>query len=269
MPEFRFGWQHAELRFVVSVFETVLVEFHLGSKGKNCSKIKIYQVQYEGGTLPRPEFRHRHPVTTALCRDDLRQRNPRRQELNPILYQKGYVVVKTVQIEMLFIFFTQTFSRLEHSFHRFSRILVIRAHSLSAHIVSIRLNVGRRLDVVLAAQSLHRIMCVGMKCKDYKISSPHHWSKLALRKPLGRRVRLHLLSLEMSISLLETNIVLTPLLEDGVFGLPQFEHDDLNPIRVHDAALGQEPARLVHRVLVQPHEPVDGSFTDLETRQVR
>ena len=95
------------------------------------------------------------------------------------------------------------------------------------------------------------------------ISNPHHWSKLAPRKPLRRSVRLQLLSLH---SLPEANVVLTSLLEDCVLGLPQLMHDDLYSIRVHDAALGQEPARLVHRVLVQSNEPVDCALSDLETR---
>ena len=60
--------------------------------------------------------------------------------------------------------FSQTFSRLEHRLQRFGRVLIVGAgavaiaHSLSAHVVGIRLDVGRRLYVILATQGLHRIM---------------------------------------------------------------------------------------------------------------
>ena len=66
----------------------------------------------------------------------------------------------------------QTFSRLEHGFQRFGRVLIIGAvvesHSLSAHVVGIRLDVARRLDVILPAQGLDRIH-TGLKYEGEKL----------------------------------------------------------------------------------------------------
>ena len=91
MPESRLGRQHAELRFIVSVLETVLVEFHL--RAKNIQKSDYTCAKFDNGVkpLPHPEVRHRLPPDlVASCREDLGQRSLRRQELNPSLNQNMF-----------------------------------------------------------------------------------------------------------------------------------------------------------------------------------